>query len=419
MRATPAVPPRTETETRTSTALDLASPSPYSEGGRGDGEGSGGESPLGTSTGTENDFRTFLNQCSLQSFMFLLKSTRDPHTIRWLDNFTQPSIDPADMWQSPVDEVLKVDHLGAGGPGGADAGTGIRRTDTAVVSELLRYHGLGAVNTTLFPSWETYFRGLLDQNGMTLVVETYDPRFPEFEVEINPTSLCSRILSVREQIAREFARDLKSIAGMGRNIFQSYWEEVERIRGEGFVEDDAGAGRGTPGAAPRRQGGFERQSLLFLDWDPNYDEDARPSPLRKGNFDLLALLCTQESVHRLIQSGASEDGDSEDQAREHTRFLRNFYAERLYTHFTGAQRYGRADDFVQELMMCSPLMVTGGQDGGDRGGAEPTLVDPLKVAKVLLNERERVALEWSQVATDIPKEHTEIQRMQLDKMMGL
>jgi len=36
------------------------------------------------------DLRSFLTQRCIQSFMFLLASTRDLHTVSWLDNFTQP-----------------------------------------------------------------------------------------------------------------------------------------------------------------------------------------------------------------------------------------------------------------------------------------------------------------------------------------
>lgn len=41
---------------------------------------------------TAQDVRQFLTQRCLQSFMFLLASTRDLHTVQWLDNFTKPII---------------------------------------------------------------------------------------------------------------------------------------------------------------------------------------------------------------------------------------------------------------------------------------------------------------------------------------
>ena len=40
------------------------------------------------------DIRQFLNQCAIQSFLFLLTQTRDPHTIKWVDSFTRPTMGP-------------------------------------------------------------------------------------------------------------------------------------------------------------------------------------------------------------------------------------------------------------------------------------------------------------------------------------
>ena len=39
---------------------------------------------------TVQDLRSFATQRCIQSFMFLLASTRDLHTVKWLDTFVQP-----------------------------------------------------------------------------------------------------------------------------------------------------------------------------------------------------------------------------------------------------------------------------------------------------------------------------------------
>lgn len=347
-----------------------------------------GDATAGSATGTENDFRSFLNQCTIQSFMFLLRSTRDPHTIRWLDNFTRPVVDQdyIDAWKSQVDGV------------GVD-GSSYMDNDTAVPSELLRYHGMGAMNMTLFPTWDSFFRGLLQQNQTILEVETNDPRFPIFDIDINPASLCSRILSVREQIAREFEKDLQSIADIGTAMYHSYWHQLEKMREEGLKGDGSGATGNE----------FERQSLMFLEWDPLYDASAPPSPLRKGNFDLLMLYSTQESIHRLIRGGVHFGDESEAQVRDNTLFLHKFYAERLHSHFAGNQRYSRAEEFLEEMFLAD---IDGGNDA-------TTLADPLTVAEAIFSEREQVVLEWKEVASVAPDEHMEIRKLQLNRMMGL
>mmetsp|Transcript_59065 Transcript_59065/g.175619 ORF Transcript_59065/g.175619 Transcript_59065/m.175619 type:complete len:209 (+) Transcript_59065:808-1434(+) len=208
------------------------------------------------------------------------------------------------------------------------------------------------------------------------------------------------MLSVREQIAREFAKDLGSIAEMGKDIFHSYWNQVEKMRGEGLANE----GSGTTGKS------FDRQQLMFLEWDPYYGDDDAPSPLRKGNYDLLVLMCTQESIHRLIRDGVKVEDESAAQVGANTLFLRNFYVERLDSHFAGNLRYARSDEFLEELFLAH-LKVS---DGGDTLNA-----DPLTIAEAILMEREQVALEWKEVASQSPQEHMEIRKLQLNKMMGL
>ena len=43
-----------------------------------------------TMSASAQDLRSFVTQRCIQSFMFLLASTRDLHTVWWLDNFIQP-----------------------------------------------------------------------------------------------------------------------------------------------------------------------------------------------------------------------------------------------------------------------------------------------------------------------------------------
>jgi hypothetical protein len=122
--------------------------------------------------------RSFLTHRCLQSFMFLLASTRDLHTVRWLDNMTKPVI---------INNYWDEDD-GNANPGVGDA---FREGDKKYVfcllrcqmqhvsvlfantlhyiqsfrlgSKLLNYHGLSAINTTMFPQWDSFFTTLLEQ----------------------------------------------------------------------------------------------------------------------------------------------------------------------------------------------------------------------------------------------------------------
>merc|ERR1711982_102663 len=111
--------------------------------------------------------------------------------------------------------------------------------------------------------------------------------------------MCARILSVREQISREMFGDLESISNMGQLIFESYWENSKRRltrRTEGSVsgndDDDE--------SLPR---GFDHPSTMYITFDPLDDKALAPSPLHKGNFDLLYNLITQSAVTLLLREG--------------------------------------------------------------------------------------------------------------------
>jgi hypothetical protein len=324
-----------------------------------------------------NGFELFLTQCSIQSFLFLCKSLRDPQTVLWVEDFTQSSIR----------QKKRPGHaLPTGGSGN---------------SKLLAYHGLAALNTTVFPTWDSYFSKLLEQPMEIYIIESYNGYVPEYELEIKPASLCARIVSVRDQIAREFTRDLDVIAAMGGHTLDSYWESLTNRRDQIADNNDDVAG----GNAQIK---LRRENLFFLELNVNDDSDYAPSPLRKGNFDLLVLLSTQESIHRVLNDPNRQNGVE----KVTNYYLRNFYAQRLVSHFSGAQRYGRADDFLEELLGTAPSVV-------QLSDGATTLIDTHSIAELILKEREAVALEWKELARNVPQEHMEIKRLQLNLLMGI
>jgi hypothetical protein len=329
-----------------------------------------------------NSFDDFLNQCTVQSFMFLLKTCRDPQTVLWIERFTRPII---------------------GAPPPAPSGRANLPMGGTSNSKLLSYHGLAAMNTTAFPTWESYFSQLMEQPKEFYLIESNQAHIPSYEMDINPASLCARMISVREQIAREFTKDLTIISSMGGQTLQAYWQGIRQASGDKNGED------------PLRSGFAGR--FLFLDAD--HDDDYQPSPLRKGNFDLLMLLTTQESIHRVLNrvtTTAANDGLT----TANRRFLSTFYLNRLVSHFTGRQRYGRADQFLQELLLSNPSMTmsTGNlDDSATTDVASTMLVDPTRIAEQILDVRRDVAAEWAQRASTVPELHVEIKRQQLNLLM--
>lgn len=422
-----------------------------------DGSSSDGprSSPIVSATwGLKNNFELFLTQCSIQSFCFLAKSLRDPQTALWVEKFTQPSIKkrkikkesnpqaslPSEAQAEKQEEKSQAQPVGdamldaaleassttasdpspdpnpdskeskvGGRPSNNDKdwdGTGT--LGSSIKSELLTYHGLAALNTTVFPSWDTYFSTLLEEPSETLTVESDRAWVPTYDVEINPASLCARIISVREQIAREFVLDLDAVATMGGYTLESYHQALRGQQGKGEGEEDVSSGKQDEAIK------VERPNLLFLDYEPDQETQYRPSPLRRGNFDLLVLLATQEAIHRILNNDEHVENGVH-------HFLRNFYASRLSTHFTGRVPYGRADSFLEALLSAPPSRTQLPGDSGfaDDGTVRWTLIDPMRIAELILQEREQVALDWKELAKNVPNEHVYIKRLQLNKLMGI
>ena len=380
-----------------------------------------------------NDFPMFLNQLAIQSFLVVLGSLRDPHTVRWVDAFTQPIFPDGNDERSSSSSSR---HESARNTGTTDATHAITSDENVshpngpTTSRLLIFHGIGCLNTTRFGTWNSYFEQLLQQPMESYLVQSHNGfKTLEYEMEVNPASLCARILSVRQQIAAELAHDLGIVAEqMGRHIMDSFWDLLDSQLEEEEDDDDdddydatveseesetttttttTATTKSTTGRkpitmssgvqAPRK---LPPHNLVFLEYSLSERGDRDFSPLRKGNFDLVVLLATQESIHRILNNQQHVRLGPADQAK-YQDFLREFYLGRVDSHFEGIQRYGRADDFLEDLLFF-PDAVT---------------VDPVRLAEIILNERRQVALEWQAMCQDVPNDHIIIKRLQLDKLL--
>lgn len=342
------------------------------------------------------DFRTFMTQRSIQSFLFLLAQTRDPHTIKWLDGFLQPYLVRSASKFSFDPETVDIKDPNVGW------GTSVSN-DKNLSSKLLYYHGISAFKASEVTSWDFIFLRLLEEPSSTLYIQTNNPRIPEFEVDIDPSRLCSRILSVRDQISKEWIEELEVISNLGVPMFSSYWEHVQK--GDGV--------------------GFDRASQLFLE-EVDAETGFKPSPLRKANYDLLLRLVTQVSICRVLQREGGvliDEGDSAQKKLLTRSYLKEFYSERKYKYFKGnIGKYGRTDDFLEELMLSPPRMVLNEQNQKSNDETNALFVDPLGIAEIVVRERERVATEWKNLIIEVISKGTdqvELRQQMLNRMMGI
>ena len=396
----------------------------------------------------DNDIEQFLNQCSIQSMIFLLNQLRDRQTAIWLEDFTQPIIRVRSMNKNintkqdyTLQNMAKAMKDAKESTTTSKTNTSKQEGDQAKLEqqqpqgqsqsnqhdedqqeqeeqeqpahreiELLTYHGLHVMNTTLYPTWNSYFEHLLKQPKENYLIQSNNRYVPEYELEINPPSLCTRIISIREQICNEFVKDLDVIADLGGQTIDTYWNNLLSLKKK-TKKDGEEQQQSLEEEEQQQPQPLAGANMLFLEIDDF--SDYVPSPLRKGNFDLLLTLTTQEAIHRLLNNDDKlDDVDDVTMDPSSIQFLRNFYVQRIGTHFTGSQWYGRADSLLQELLTMSPSMIQVQDE-------TMALIDPLRIAELILKVRESVAIEWSDLTLDILQHdlHMDIKRKQLSRLM--
>ena len=243
-----------------------------------------------------------------------------------------------------------------------------------------------------------------------LIYSVYFKKWEEFHVDIDPPSLVTRIMSVREQLSTEWMLDLQTILDTNDDVLTKYQEhrENEQQATDNMEESDATAKAkqelekliskpDKDHERPQEKLVFDQSAMMnFL----SVTQGAESSPLRKKSFDLLILLCTQESIHRVLQDYAKED------KAKSLEFLGDFYGDRVGEFFDGPQTLGRADDFLQELALEPPEIQ-------EKSGGKVSFLDPLVIVEDIIRERSEVVREWKTLLSYTTDDHTDLHRMLL------
>ena len=236
----------------------------------------------------------------------------------------------------------------------------------------------------------------------------------EFQVEVDPPSLVARILSVREQLSKEWTHDLQTLNLANDKILESYYENHAKTRNdeeecetqEDIDPDDCVKTEHMTAAysdVPAKKA-YDRIAMFMM--TTSIDSNGLGSSShREGNFDLLSLLSTQESIHRVLR----EYRESGEERKVSFEWLRDFYVKRVSDFFDGNQPYHRADDFLEELMLTAPSLKTV-EDSVE-------LIDPLRVAEDIIVARSKVISEWRDIASTIPEEHINLRKRYLTHRM--
>ncbi len=150
---------------------------------------------------------------------------------------------------------------------------------------------------------------------------------------------------------------------------------------------------------------FDRTAMRILN-DHMAMAKVPPSPLRKGNYDLLQLLSLHEAVHRQLR----EYKDQGDEKSVSFAWLRDFFVENVEEYFDGLVRLGSADDFIEEMLRTFPKVKQ-----TDDGKME--LVDPKAIASDIIHTRSEVLLDWKVVLQQTPQFHIGLRKKILSEQM--
>jgi hypothetical protein len=312
--------------------------------------------------------------------------------------------------------------------------TGIQQ-DFLQTGNLLDYHGTGAQFIQQFGgTWDTPLLSMMQQPPHQMIVSAkrrgrghggWSPNNPylqerwvEIPVEIDPSNLVTRILSVREQIAKEWDKDLDALMMANDLILDSFFEQTRAKRSSMGIGESVGSDNyyGDGGDA------FVRRAQDLINDNSRFSVQVS-SPFRRSNFDLLYNLCTQAAIHRLLrqkiklrQSPAEEGGDRGDASFV---FLRDFYTGRAEEYFDGDLPFGRADDFLEDLLETSPFVVSDvvGKKNYSWRTSHPGLVDPVGTAEEIIQMRRVVAQDWKALMQKVPDDHIVIRQALLSNQM--
>lgn len=305
---------------------------------------------------------------------------------------------------------------------------------------LLSYHGSGAMLD--FGDWDTVFTELMDKPMDVVIVEIkgqgqgrgLSPNNPyrmmdeavELEIDIDPPSLANRLLAVRDKIGKEWSDDLDLVISVNDQILPSYVKRNKAARESpskgADKDDDEGEYEYKRSFAPLQAGDmssgdfnfgsrsiqtFDRGAIYLMNHHPSFGMDG--SPLRASSFDLLFLLSLQESIHRVLTS-YKQAGEKKDVS---FAWLKEFYIKNLDTYFDGNQSFGRADDFMDDLLNKPPALKTIKEDGDIKMG----FIDPMAIAEDIISHREEVAREWQTIVSNTSEEQDDIRKEVFKRQM--
>jgi len=233
------------------------------------------------------------------------------------------------------------------------------------------------------------------------------------DLDVDPKSLATRLLAVREQIALEFVEDLTLIWKADKTLLTDLMVWAEES-GESRASDN-----GKEGVVSMPSSNAINMHHEILAYSSS---GKASSSFRKGNMDLLYNLSTQAAIHRLLKQLMSDECNIDNKWRRADRasirtynkmcfrWLRDFYVARVGHFFDGDLPFGRADDFFKEWLQQSSFRILDEtrtaptSAGSGEALSNKNKVDPLRLAEEMVRIRSDIVMEWRKTCRLVPEE---------------
>mmetsp|Transcript_31436 Transcript_31436/g.72280 ORF Transcript_31436/g.72280 Transcript_31436/m.72280 type:complete len:446 (+) Transcript_31436:100-1437(+) len=251
-------------------------------------------------------------------------------------------------------------------------------------------------------------------------LQNAEPVYRIYTEVIEPRRVARSLMQVREQLAGEWAADLRSIALEGEELRSWFCDQqfssanFDKLcappsdipvggandgfiapdeNTDGFIADIAAKGADAPAAAAL--------ALIFAIAKSCWSH--MDSPFRASNYDLLQRAVTREASLRALRALSGENEAT-------ANWLKEQMETRLPVFEKPVRRF-EGGHFLVELMAQGPAMRTA-PDGS------VSIIDPALAVDRLLEERLRIAVEWIAVLQGTADEHGELLRDDLTKQLN-
>jgi len=329
--------------------------------------------------------------------------------------------------------------------------------DYLQVQNLGNYHGTGALDITIYPTWDAPLYSILQQPNTKMIISAkrrgrghggwsknnpyLQDRYVEYSLDIRPASLVQRLLGVRMQLANEFENDLDIVRIVDGMIMKSYFsrlkKEQQQYDDDDDDDDDVLEGEekvGTSSSSTTTTSfAFDRISDDILTNFTEYQSlgssssSSSSTPFRRGNFDLLYSLCTQAACHRLLrelQQSSSSSSNYDDTKNNNYndnatyQWFKKFYIENVPIYFDGDQKFGRADEYLNALLNTPPSLIEMSPSSLSPSDYDYGLIDPLQITQRIITIRSAIANEWQGMMREVTNDHGILNDVLFRVMMG-